>query len=273
MGSDENTRDDPRASQQTPPPVLPQPVERNKQGRGGDGKGNGKKIEKTYLKPEHWTKYVEAICGVALVFITYYYTQAAFRQAVASEKAANAAKSAADTAQTSLEMANRPWITLQNISIGKDVGGNGPQNLQVYKDGGVMIWHYQFEIVNFGHSPAKVTINDQIVRGVGTTMTLKDFECTPSNNPAESDIVFPGTPLRKDRWASSIVPLANPESGFGMRHLDICITYSEIGTQSSTSYHTRLQFRGVADNWEAIPVEGTPYYPIERLELRQTIAE
>ncbi len=59
-------------------------------------------FHKTTVKPNHWGKSVEAWCAVLLVCITGYYAVQAGRQATASEKAANAAKSAADTADATL---------------------------------------------------------------------------------------------------------------------------------------------------------------------------
>jgi hypothetical protein len=92
MGSDIDRAANSGAPNQPPPPILSPSIEGNENGESGNSKSDGKKVQKTYIKPEHWTKYVEAICGLALVCITYYYTNAAFRQAAASETAANAAR-------------------------------------------------------------------------------------------------------------------------------------------------------------------------------------
>jgi hypothetical protein len=94
---------DPNAPQQPPSPPLPPTVKGNEDGEGHNNEPNRSDIQKTYVKPKHWTKYVEAICALALVFITFYYTRAAYRQAVASETAANAANISAQTADATLK--------------------------------------------------------------------------------------------------------------------------------------------------------------------------
>lgn len=55
-------------------------------------------------------KWIEAVCAIALVGITFFYTLYAAKQAKSSETAAIAAKSAAETAAGELELSERPWV-------------------------------------------------------------------------------------------------------------------------------------------------------------------
>jgi hypothetical protein len=85
------------------PPSLPPPVEGNEDGEGRDGQQRGPQITNDENGPPHWTRYVEAVCALALVLITGTYTYYASKQASASVTAADAAKSAADTASQTLQ--------------------------------------------------------------------------------------------------------------------------------------------------------------------------
>lgn len=60
---------------------------------------------------------VEAGCAVLLVIITGFYTHYASQQAGAAIKAAEAAKSAADTSARQLELTERPWIYIVSNSM------------------------------------------------------------------------------------------------------------------------------------------------------------
>lgn len=71
--------DDPETPRKVLPQIKPPPIERNEYGESGD-EGNRNDVQKTKVKPEHWTKYVEVVCGVALVLITGYYAYFAARQ-------------------------------------------------------------------------------------------------------------------------------------------------------------------------------------------------
>jgi hypothetical protein len=75
-----NAYPDANAPQNPPPPILPPSVEGNENPESDDHEDHRNKIEKTKLKPDHWTKYLESICGAILVMITFYYTRAAYRQ-------------------------------------------------------------------------------------------------------------------------------------------------------------------------------------------------
>lgn len=99
-----DTATDSSTPEQPPPPPPPPPVEGNKDGVGPHDEGNRNNVQETNVEPEpqHWTRYAEALCAIALVLITAYYTRAAFRQAVASETAANSARDAVKVATNTL---------------------------------------------------------------------------------------------------------------------------------------------------------------------------
>lgn len=107
MAGEPKTDVDANATQQPPPPILPPPVEGNENGEGSDDEPNRDHIQETHVKPKHWTKYAEAVCAIALVLITGYYTRAAYRQAKASETAATAARDAVRVACDTLAETQR----------------------------------------------------------------------------------------------------------------------------------------------------------------------
>ena len=67
---------------------------------------------KEYKPPKHWIEYVEGLCAVALVAITGTYTYFAGQQASAGITAANAAKSAADTARDALHISESAYVSI-----------------------------------------------------------------------------------------------------------------------------------------------------------------
>jgi hypothetical protein len=67
-----------------------------------------------------WPIRIEAACAVLLVFITGFYTYYARQQAGAAIKAANAAKSAADTATAALHISERAYVSVISDKIDLD---------------------------------------------------------------------------------------------------------------------------------------------------------
>jgi hypothetical protein len=102
MPTDENAQGNSNAPEQPPPDPSGTPIKGNENDEGNNGESNPHKIHYCKEKPDHWSKGVEAVCAIALVFITGYYTRAAFRQAKASETAATAAKDAVGVASGTL---------------------------------------------------------------------------------------------------------------------------------------------------------------------------
>jgi hypothetical protein len=103
MPTNGDTCGDSDAPESPPEPTLPPPVKRNEDSKSRHNTGSSSNVQKPKKEPQHWTRYLEAFCALALVLITFYYTRAAFRQAKASETAANAALSAAQTADATLK--------------------------------------------------------------------------------------------------------------------------------------------------------------------------
>jgi hypothetical protein len=104
------------ASQQPPPPLLQPLVEGKKKGDSADDASGGNHIQKTKIMPEHWANSVQAVCTVLIVLITAYYTRAAFRQAAASETAANAARDAVGIASRTLCETQRSNLAQEELS-------------------------------------------------------------------------------------------------------------------------------------------------------------
>jgi hypothetical protein len=121
-------------------------------------------------------------------------------------------------------------------------------------------------------------MNPEIRRGVGERVKLEEFGCelpsSPSVAASERNTAFPGVPIHGDFWVSSKEPFDNPGDGQKQRYLDICITYSEIGSSTQSTYHTKIQYHGESNETrEPIMIDGIRYYRTEGLTLRQTIAE
>jgi hypothetical protein len=107
MPTDRDANGDGNTPEQTPHRNPPPTVEGNESREGGDDESSRSRIQKLYEEPKHWTKYIEPICAIALVGITFYYTKAAFRQAQASEIAAKAAGDAVRVASGTLDETQR----------------------------------------------------------------------------------------------------------------------------------------------------------------------
>jgi hypothetical protein len=135
------------------------------------------------------------------------YAAAAFWQGCEMRKAAVAAKKSADTAQESnritrnaLELGQRPWLAF---------GGSPTINKR-----GKNIWYIDFEIQNFGHSPAlhsspntnlvfapfsgDLSALISVTCSRGENVTLGTIGKRPPNVPREETgyTVFPGVPIQ-----------------------------------------------------------------------------
>jgi hypothetical protein len=139
---------------------------------------------------EPWGKAIEAICAILLVVITATYTHFASQQATYSQTSSEAAKSAADTATTTLALAERAWI------------GARLEN-SVYELGKPLIAVVAFE--NLGKTPALNVKTCQIAKLV-----------TPANNidvNCPDDALSPGfdvvQPTAKDERLGNAVGFNN----------------------------------------------------------------
>jgi len=131
-----------RNASQVPSPMAP-PIEGQGTDGGSDGPPSLNTVSNGKDNPKHWTKYAEAICAIALVFITAYYAYNASKQAGAAIAAAKAAESAANTAREEMELSQRPWLVVKATIASP---------LTYDKEGGHIMLHYA--IVNVGHNPA-----------------------------------------------------------------------------------------------------------------------
>jgi len=185
-----NAGGDSDAPEQTPPPILPPPVEGDKNREGDNDEPNRNEVKQTHVKPKHWTKYVEAVCAIALVCITGYYAKAAYRQAAASETAAQAASNAVCVALRTLretQISNDRQANLAEQSLQANIDqfhrdqrawlGTSDNTYTIVESGPI---HSSVTVLNTGKSPA----TEIICRITGTTKpkgyVLRD-----------SDIVYP----------------------------------------------------------------------------------
>lgn len=167
--SDFVAEDDANAPKTPPPPVLPPPIEGNKDGEGYDGKKTRGYITKYTEKPEHWTRYAEAGCAILLVLITGTYTHYAGQQSEASIRSANAARTAACVASRTLdvtvrsnqvqEAANRlaAQTTLDNIRLEQRawVEIDDPKLSLNQSFPGLTMFLYSFYLKNVGKTSAQ----------------------------------------------------------------------------------------------------------------------
>jgi hypothetical protein len=184
------------------------------------------------------------------------------------------------------ELANRPWLNAQNMTIGKSVGDGRMQQLisPTGKDLFVDIWQFSFELQNSGHMPAfDVEVVGIIMQGsLSTAMTWQykavcgDALPPPTDtggfgHPLIKGFVFPNTPVYTESGAMSYPPIKNPNEGYGARYLVMCIDY-RYGNKP-TIHHTKLLYQGNSAEWKAVKVKGVSYYPVETLQLLGTAAD
>jgi hypothetical protein len=89
------------ASQKPPKQPRALNIKRSEKDERATSATSGNPLPKT--KPEHWADRVQAICTIAIVFITLFYAWEALRQADASEEAIKSTK-------TSLQIDQRAWV-------------------------------------------------------------------------------------------------------------------------------------------------------------------
>jgi hypothetical protein len=189
----------------------------------------------------HLTTWIEAFCAVALVLITGTYTFYAARQANVGKKAAEAAKTAADTARETLVRSQRPWVGVDEIRVlPTDVSGEVKIKLG-------------FFVRNYGPSPALheylgwtpllgskygadeqhrelVTMGDEACRGIGALISGATAVRTEGKGVGYS--IFPNSRIYDDlggEWGLSGRDINLP------LHIVGCIGYLD---QWHTVHHT-----------------------------------
>jgi hypothetical protein len=203
---------------------------------------------------------IEAVCAVALVVITAFYTHYASQQACAAITAANAAKSAADTAASQLELAQRPWLSIVDARVLSDLtfGQNGGQVT------------FGFTIKNSGNSPAvDVWVGPELYLPDDTgswetelRRTCTDPQEAKPSQPENGAVIFPNisTPFKigtsmsnkdmdKGRLARSDLVAVVPM---------VCITYRS--TFNRRIYHTGITYFPwtIRYNGGTVPVKHLP---------------
>jgi hypothetical protein len=265
MPTNEDAGGDSNTSKQPPPPTDPPHIKGSEDGEGGGQKDNRYPIQKTKYKPAHWVGYTEALFGLILVFITAYYTKAAFRQAVASETAATAARSAADTAKDALIASSRPWVGIEgDIKITE-------QTISKPTPLANLEWKINARIFNYGPSPAiQVAPSFQIVTGYGIAGRWKESKgCTAAedilNVSASLKSIFPKVELpQKEFEAAGEIE--------GTHWLIACIAYR--GTFGPVR-HSKFLYRANTKSESIHPLgnDNLVYFPVESLVLQDATAD
>lgn len=186
-----------RASDYSQPPMATVD-ERTPSGNGGNGESNNSYKKQTAEKP-HWVAYVEACCAVLLVLITGTYTYYAAgqlhkmkRSTDAAERAAIAAKSAADTATQSMRLEQRAWVGPAEVApAAYDENGH-----KVYIKVGEKP-RFSFMLSNSGKTPAlnlTFKITNHFYR---STETFVPYYEEPKTNTTVGTL-FPGVRMKLD---------------------------------------------------------------------------
>jgi hypothetical protein len=201
---------DANTPQQSPSPSpslsLPPAVEGSEVGLSDDVASTTLNLQVKEPLPTQWTVYVQAVCAISLVFITGFYTYYARQQTGASITAANAAKSASDTAaQTLQEMKDsaastsaatlaafkqeqRPYIvvTAYNVMPVQNAVYTG-----VYAKKGGTHFCIRFESANRGRTPA-LSIFDKVfvIYGKDGEKTVRRMK-TPAYPEGAGEVMAP----------------------------------------------------------------------------------
>jgi hypothetical protein len=154
-------------------------------GNGNNSKGNGTQKKQTTETP-HWIAYLEGFCAVMLVLITGTYTYYAAgqlhkmkRSTDAAERAALAAKAAADIAHDTLVLSNRPWIRITHRIV-------KPLN---------------FNFVGAAGAAATMTVQD-IIENVGNGVAVNVISWEDVI-PEDSDMSTTSARRRQDEWCNA----------------------------------------------------------------------
>jgi hypothetical protein len=183
------------------------------------------------------------------LFVLIVYTVFTGLMWCANKRAADAAKSAADTARDALKMVNRPWLGIDgSITVLKPV--------VIDKEG--LHTELGFQIKNFGPGPAMHIGRHEIIRNASED-ALPNGTVDFSNFKREADIsckiadanakpivpgemgsgpyIFPNNFISYDSHVTTVPPpnIANSLDVVG------CITYSD---QFKSTHHTRFCFMG-----------------------------
>jgi hypothetical protein len=199
------------------------------------------KFRQLRTHPKAW---IELIALVTVIAYTYY-ARKTFKeigkQTPEILKSANAAKSAADTAASQLELAERPWVIA-------DIAINGP--LTFGEDGVQM--SFVIQLKNIGHSPA-IRTDDSIelfpILGPNDAIPAREQVCEQqkrvsalASNTPFARTIFPGIPTPPEPWSVPIpkeqVDLTLNRFGFLSASVIFCVAYRSgfSNSQYSTSY-------------------------------------
>lgn len=169
----------------------------------------------------HWWDKIKPFVEIFGIFLLAIYTAYTIKMYCANQKAADAAKSAADTAATQLKLSERSWVGMATFNIGEDHPGRdvpfGPiiaPNVPIAGN---------FFLQNFGKTPARID-------GVGIQLEVR-------STPVPNDFPY--------KNADKKGPIMFPDKSFQTTNTDD-ITISETDFQQlSAPGGKRLAFHGI----------------------------
>jgi hypothetical protein len=223
---------------------------------------------------KHWLDYVTFGLELLGLIVLCIYAAYTIKIYCANKKAADAAKSAADTAASQLELAERPWIDA-NISI------DGPFEFNV---NGANV-HLKFTLRNTGHSPAQsINIYPLLLIGkkIAKATAYRDQACKESTRvsttmPQFGMVLFPNAPFEqqysfgvgKEEIEQEKASKEFPGSKFGEVILGptvvICLAYRPTFNRTSV-YHTAY----IVDLFKRTPMGISPLFKIgENVDQKQ----
>jgi hypothetical protein len=128
---------------------------------------------KPYKKKRDWFDYGKGVLEIAGLLVLCVYAAYTIKIYCANKKAADAAKSAADTAHDALVMVNRPWIGLESNMMAQEpvkISRDGNNTRLDSKVG--------FSMRNFGNAPAFYAgvFTTLHVNQIGSTTNTSDFK-------------------------------------------------------------------------------------------------
>jgi hypothetical protein len=181
------------------------------------------------------TKPFAEMAGIALLAV---YTGYTIMMYYANKEAADAAKKAADTASKQLELAQRPWLSWQDLKL---------TSAFIFDNEGARVG-MQALIKNSGNSPAvAVTIDSEIFLGdPDPAIDERERFCKglSGNKPTYGQTVFPSTTTQEFEWARVKTKDLNARASPGLGHGRIigpniitCIAYRST-FDSTARYYT-----------------------------------
>jgi hypothetical protein len=172
-------------------------------------------------------KRIVEFCGIGLLAI---YTAFTIGMYCANKKAANAAKSAADTAASQLQLSERPWLSIKGIKVLAIVHSDEPTEPRI---------KLEYDIENTGHGIAvlvgvfsELFPEDAGADKIAASITKECHSAIPVDNPEYG--VLPAKPIpynrlfgKGDKYSMPGLTLADPAKPVTVRNSG-CVLYRSM---------------------------------------------